>query len=35
LSEIAEQAGLIVTRCTLEPVEDFPMDALYLECLKK
>jgi len=35
LTEIAEKARFIVTRCTVEPVEDFPMDAIYLECIKK
>jgi ubiquinone/menaquinone biosynthesis C-methylase UbiE len=35
LSETAEQAGLIVSRCAVEPVEGFPMDAVYLECLKE
>lgn len=35
LMEIAEKSGFIVTRCTVEPVEDFPMDAIYLECIKE
>ena len=35
LTEIAEKSRLIVTRCTVEPVEDFPMDAIYLECVKE
>lgn len=35
LTEIAEDSGFIVTRCTVEPVEDFPMDAIYLECMKE
>jgi ubiquinone/menaquinone biosynthesis C-methylase UbiE len=26
-----EQAGFEITRCLVEPVEDFPMDAIYLE----
>ncbi len=26
-----EDAGFRVTRCAVEPVEDFPMDAVYLE----
>ncbi len=33
LIEIAEVTGFIVTQCTVEPVEDFPMDAIYLECM--
>ena len=35
LTEIAESSGFTVTRCTVEPVEDFPMDAIYLECKKE
>ncbi len=35
LTNIAEKAGFIVARCTVEPVEDFPMDAIYLECIKE
>lgn len=35
LTEISEKSGFIVTRCTVEPVEDFPMDAIYLECMKE
>jgi ubiquinone/menaquinone biosynthesis C-methylase UbiE len=35
LSEIAESTGFNVTRCSVEPVEDFPMDAIYLECIKE
>lgn len=35
LTNIAEKAGFIVTRCTVEPVEDFPMNAIYLECMKE
>lgn len=35
LTEISEKSGFIVTRCTVEPVEDFPMDAIYLECIKE
>jgi len=27
-----EEAGFAVQRCVVEPVEDFPMDAVYLEC---
>lgn len=30
----AEEAGFIVSRCVVEPVEGFPMDAVYLECFK-
>jgi ubiquinone/menaquinone biosynthesis C-methylase UbiE len=29
-----EEAGLVMQRCVVEPVEDFPMDAVYLECCK-
>ena len=35
LIEIAESAGFYVTRCTVEPLEEFPMDAVYLECMKE
>jgi hypothetical protein len=35
LTEIAENSGFIVTRCAVEPVKDFPMDAIYLECIKE
>ena len=35
LIEIAEGTGFIVTQCTVEPVEDFPIDAIYLECMKE
>jgi ubiquinone/menaquinone biosynthesis C-methylase UbiE len=31
---MAERAGFRVLRCSVEPVEDFPMDAVYLECKK-
>ena len=27
----AREAGFAITRCVVEPVEDFPMDAVYLE----
>ena len=27
-------AGFKVTRCVVEPVDDFPMDAVHLECKK-
>ena len=29
-----EEAGFVVSRCVIEPVEDFPMDAVYLVCAK-
>ena len=35
LVEMAEATGFRVTRCVVEPVEDFPMDAVYLECMKE
>ena len=35
LIEIAKAAGFIVTRCKVESVEDFPMKAIYLECMKE
>lgn len=31
----AEGAGFSITRCVVEPVEDFPMDAVYLEGVKQ
>ena len=34
LVSLAEKAGFIVMRCVIEVVEDFPMDAIYLECVK-
>ncbi len=34
LSNVAVQAGLHVTRCSVEPVKGFHMDAIYLECIK-
>lgn len=34
LSAVSVQAGLHVTRCSVEPVEGMPMDAIYLECVK-
>jgi ubiquinone/menaquinone biosynthesis C-methylase UbiE len=34
LSELAEQAGFTVIHCTVKAVEDFPMDAVYLEVQK-
>lgn len=35
LIEIAESVGFIVNRCLVAPVEGFPMDAIYLECVKQ
>lgn len=35
LINIAEESGFIVTQCSVEPVDDFPMDAIYLECIKE
>ncbi len=35
LTDLSVKAGFLVTRCTVEPVEDFPMDAIYLEGEKK
>ena len=32
--EFAQQAGFFVDRCQVEPVEDFTMDAVYLEATK-
>jgi ubiquinone/menaquinone biosynthesis C-methylase UbiE len=34
LEACAELAGFQVTRCKVESVEDFPMDAIYLEAVK-
>lgn len=34
LIDVANQAGFSVKRCVVEPVEGFPMDAIYLECNK-
>jgi ubiquinone/menaquinone biosynthesis C-methylase UbiE len=31
LTSLAEEVGFSVTRCVVEPVEEFPMDAVYLE----
>ena len=31
LTLCAEEVGFEVTRCVVEPVEGFPMDAVYLE----
>lgn len=35
LIEITEKAGFSIDRCQVDPVEGFPMDAVYLECKKK
>lgn len=35
LNSWAQAAGFTVTRCVVEPVEDFPMDAVYLEAVKE
>lgn len=34
LSSWFEQAGFLLQRCVVAPVEGFPMDAVYLECCK-
>ena len=34
LASWAEAVGFTVLQCNVEPVEDFPMDAIYLECVK-
>lgn len=34
ISSWTEEAGFTVSRCVVEPVEEFPMDAVYLECVK-
>ena len=34
LAEWAQAAGFAIIRCAVEPVEDFPMDAVYLEGIK-
>ena len=34
LSPWLEESGFSISRCVVEPVEGFPMDALYLECVK-
>ncbi len=34
LTEFAQSAGLAVTNCLVEPVEEIPMDAIYLEAMK-
>jgi ubiquinone/menaquinone biosynthesis C-methylase UbiE len=35
LTEIAETSGFIVSRCLVRPVDGFPMDAVYLDCIKE
>ena len=35
LTKIAIKSGFTVTQCNVESVEDFPMDAIYLECVKE
>jgi ubiquinone/menaquinone biosynthesis C-methylase UbiE len=35
LATWAQEAGFSITRCVVEPVEDFPMDAVYLEGVKE
>jgi len=35
LSDVAVRAGLYVTRCSVKPVEGFPMNAIYLEYIKR
>ena len=35
LATLAQEAGFSITRCVVEPVEDFPMDAVYLEGVKE
>lgn len=34
LSQLAESASFTVTDCVVKPVDDFPMDAIYLHCRK-
>jgi len=34
LSALAEEAGFKISSCVVAPVDDFPMDAVYLECMK-
>ncbi len=34
LTAWAEEVGFEVTRCVIEPVEEFPMDAVYLEAVR-
>lgn len=35
LRTLAQEAGFSIARCVVEPVEDFPMDAVYLEGIKE
>lgn len=35
LATWAQEAGFSISRCAVEPVEDFPMDAVYLEGVKE
>ena len=35
LATCAQEVGFAITRCVVEPVEDFPMDAVYLEGVKE
>lgn len=35
LTDFAEGAGFRITSCDVVPVEDFPMDAVHLECIKQ
>lgn len=35
MSAWAQEAGFMINRCLVEPVEDFPMDAVYLEGIKE
>jgi hypothetical protein len=34
LASWAEETGFTISRCVVEPVDGFPMDAVYLECVK-
>lgn len=34
LASCFEKAGFSIQRCVVEPVEDFPMDAIYIECCR-
>jgi ubiquinone/menaquinone biosynthesis C-methylase UbiE len=35
LTDLAEEAGFRMKSCIVVPVEDFPMDAVHLECIKQ
>jgi SAM-dependent methyltransferase len=35
LTALAREAGFEITSCVVVPVEDFPMDAVHLECIKQ